>query len=55
MVRANFVLITRKEGERNFEIAARTLCLRVRRYASLNSSGKNPASQATFQFYNSFR
>ena len=29
IVRANFVLITRKEGERNFEIAARTLCLRV--------------------------
>ena len=29
MVRAKFVLITRKEGERNFEIAARTLCLRV--------------------------
>ena len=25
----NFVLITRKKAERNFEIAARTLCLRV--------------------------
>ena len=48
IVRANFVLITRKEG--GFEIAARTLCLRVRRYASLYSSGKNPAFQATFQF-----
>ena len=52
MVRANFVLITRKlkKAERNFEIAAGTLCLRVRRYASLYSSGKNPASLATFQF-----
>ena len=29
IVRANFVLITRKEGGCNFEIAARTLCLRV--------------------------
>ena len=31
IVRANFVLITRsvKKAERNFEIAARTLCLRV--------------------------
>ena len=32
IVRANFVLITCKEGgkaERNFEIASRTLCLRV--------------------------
>ena len=49
MVRVNFVLITRKEGGGHFEIAARTLCLHVRRYASLYSSGKNPASQATFQ------
>ena len=43
-----------KKAERNFEIAARTLCLRVcgatPRYAALYSSGKNPASQATFQF-----
>ena len=29
MVRANFVLNTVKKAERNFEIAARTLCLRV--------------------------
>ena len=29
IVRANFVLIPVKKAERNFEIAARTLCLRV--------------------------
>ena len=28
-IRAIIVLITRKKAERNFEIAARTLCLRV--------------------------
>ena len=39
-----------KKAERNFEIAVGTLCLLVRRYASLYSSGKNPASQATFHF-----
>ena len=42
-----------KKAERNFENAARTLCLLVcgaRRYATLYSRGKNPASQATFQF-----
>ena len=31
IVRANVVLIIRRKAERNFEIAARTLCLRVRR------------------------
>ena len=29
IIRANFVLITVKKAERSFEIAARTLCLRV--------------------------
>ena len=33
---------TVKKAERNFEIAARTLCLLVRRYAALYSSVKNP-------------
>ena len=47
---ARTLLYPVKKAERNFEIAARTLCLRVRRYASLYSSGTNPASQATFQF-----
>ena len=43
-----------KKAERNCEIAARTLCLRVRRYASLYSSGKKsrfPGNISVLEFF----